>query len=153
MLISFLNNLNSAISSIVHAVGKMKLYQLSTSFFALLAIPISYVGLERGLSAVFAFWMVFITMLFVQVIAVLVLKKLMNISLKKYLKDVVLPIFLVVVLTFWIPYILVGQIEGWIKFVMTIIVSLIVNLFVIYFVGLTHYERKIVDDFINKLRL
>ncbi len=36
---------------------------------------------------------------------------------------------------------------------MTIIVSLIVNLFVIYFVGLTHYERKIVDDFINKLRL
>lgn len=52
----------------------MKLYQLSTSFFALLAIPISYVGLERGLSAVFAFWMVFITMLFVQVIAVLVLK-------------------------------------------------------------------------------
>ncbi|RKU63465.1 lipopolysaccharide biosynthesis protein [Parabacteroides sp. AF19-14] len=153
VLISFLNNLNSAISSIVHAVGKMKLYQLSTSFFALLAIPISYVGLERGLSAVFAFWMVFITMLFVQVIAVLVLKKLMNISLKKYLKDVVLPIFLVVVLTFWIPYILVGQIEGWIKFVMTIIVSLIVNLFVIYFVGLTHYERKIVDDFINKLRL
>lgn len=153
ILISFLNNLNATSSIVVHATGKMKLYQLSTSFSALLAIPLSYIGLKKGLPPVFAFWMVFFTMILAQIIAVVVLGKLINISLRNYLKKIILPIVEVILLTSWLPYILaINQLDGCLRFIITTIASLVTTSIVIYSIGLNVQEKGLIKDFVNKFK-
>lgn len=153
ILISFLNNLNSAISGVVHATGRMKLYQLSTSFTALLAIPLSYIGLKNGLPPVFALWIVFFTMILAQTVAVIVLKKLIDISIWGYVKKVILPIVGVIILTLWIPYIVIAnQSDGWIKFLTATAVSLFTSGIAIYFIGLNKQEKTLIKQLLNKLK-
>lgn len=152
ILTSFLTNLNAAISGVVHASGKMKLYQLTTSFAGLLSVPLAYLVLKNFDNPNWALLMAFFMMIVVQVISLLVLKGIVVFSIRSYLKAVIFPLLTIILFTFWIPFLMRVFIpEGWMRLGITILTSLIVVGTSIYFIGLTMSEKKIVANLLNRV--
>lgn len=150
ILISFLNNLNSAVSGVVHASGKMKAYQLSTSLLALLCIPLSYFALKMGGSADLALWMVFITMAITQTVALMVLKTIVQYRLKDYFIKVISPIVSVALTTFWIPSLITSTFqEGLLRLCIVFITSVLLVSISVLFMGLNRGERTLIFQMIS----
>lgn len=144
ILTSFINNLNSAISGVVHASGKMKVYQLTTSIMALSSIPLSYYSLKLGLPPETALWIVLITMLLVQIVALLVLKNIIKYSIKEYLSRVIIPILKVIICTIWIPYFIIRlSSPNFTRLIIVFLTSTTLTSVIIYFLGLNNDERKL----------
>ena len=153
ILISFVNNLNGAVSGVVYASGKMKLYQLSTSFTSYLCISLSYVMLKFGFDPEWALWMVFATMVITQIVALFVLKTIVSFKIADYLKRTIAPVFLVLISTLWVLSLIHFSMEEcWLRFVLVVISSLVTVALSVYLVGLSKSERALVNNMIkNKL--
>lgn len=149
LLISFLNNLNSAVSGVIHASGKMMVYQLSTSFTATMCVPLAYFALKNGGSPELALWMVFITMIFAQTVALFVLKSVIEFSFAKYFKSVILPIVKVAITTIWLPLLITYLFQdGWMRLIFVLITSIVIVSFTTLFLGLNKNERNIIIGFL-----
>ena len=152
IITSFLSNLNAAVSGVIHASGKMKVYQLSTSFVSLLSLPLSYLVLKLSGNPNHALLMVLFAMIAVQIVALFILKRIVEFSLKTYYKRVILPLILVVVTTFYIPYVISVCFEpSCIRACFNIITSFIFVVISIYFCGLSKSERQICNNYGKKI--
>ena len=152
ILISFVNNLNAAVSGIVHASGKMMLYQISTSFVSLLSLPMAYYLLKCGANPNWAIMMVFVTMVLVQIVSLYILKSIIEFSIFDYLRQVILPILLVIATTFCFPLIVNILITGgWIRLLINLGVSILTVSISVYTLGLNYEERVFCNNIIKKL--
>lgn len=153
LLTSFLNNLNGAISGVVHATGKMRLYQLSTSVTALLAVPSAYFILKLGADAEWALMMVVVTMVIAQTMALFVLKHLINFSIIEYCRKVIVPLFVVVAITAWIPFLIKTFFEtGWLRLILNTTLCVVSIPASFYCFGLQSNEKALVKEMIYKLK-
>lgn len=151
VLITFLNNMNSAVSAVVHASGKMKKYQLVGSTVNLLSIPIAYYALWLGNEPSAVFWVSLIFTLFMQYVSLLILKGIVDFSLLKYAKQVLMPFLLLILFSFAIPLIPFFYMEsGFARLVVVIAVSVISSGIILYLVGLNNSEKDLVKLFIVK---
>lgn len=149
---SFVNNLNSAVSGVVHASGKMKLYQVTGGLCILLSIPAAYLALSMGLAPEWALIMSFVCMSLAQIVALIVLKTIVEYSILRYVKEVIIPFLLVIITSFWLPYICRISIdEGFIRFLVVTLVSFVSTGFITYFIGLNKTERNAFKKGINKV--
>lgn len=152
VLTSFLNNLNAAVSGVVHASGKMKLYQLTGSFCVLLSIPFSYIALKLGAEPEWALIICFLTMIVTQIVALFVLKTIVEFSIKEYMLKVLVPFFAVVILSFWVPTLIHYHMNaGIIRFFVVSIISIISTAIVVYFLGLDKSEKALITPIVNKI--
>lgn len=96
---NFLNNLNAPLSNIVYATGHMRNYEVTFSAINLLIIPISFIVLKFGAPAEAAFLVYLIMTIFVQVGCLLVIRTLVAISLRYYVRALIVPIAIVACIT------------------------------------------------------
>ncbi|MBP3228650.1 MAG: hypothetical protein J6M53_07735 [Bacteroidaceae bacterium] len=96
VLSTMVNNLNSATSSVVHATGRMKHYQLWGSIVKMLSIPMAYVLLCYYDVPEIALACVFLMNVLGHTVCLFVVRTLVPLSLLDYLRRVVVPILLVV---------------------------------------------------------
>lgn len=151
IITSFVNNLNAAVSGVVHASGKMKLYQLSTSLVSLLSLPLSYIALKYEANPNIAMIVVLILTCIMQYISLLVLKQIVDFSITDYFKRVVWPVILVIAVTIFIPIFVCKFIEaGFMRLVINFIISIISVLVVVYLIGLTKTEKEYCKSFLKK---
>lgn len=151
VLTSFLNNLNAAVSIVVHASGKMRNYQVITSIIVLSAIPLSYVALKLGASPESSLWITFLTMVIVQMVSLFILRGIIDFSILAYFKRVLLPIAYVIVTTIWVPVVLnIVITPGIYQLISVLFLSMLITCFSIYFVGLDKSERDLVYSFIKR---
>lgn len=150
---SFLNNLNAAVSGVIHASGKMKRYQLATSITALLCIPLAYFLITVYHKPVLALWSVFITMLIVQIIALYILKIIVSeFSIKKYFANVIYPFILVVLFSFWIPIIIRKMLEpSFIRFIIVVVASVFTVAIESFFIAMKYEERNLLVSFVKSM--
>ena len=151
MATSLINNLNSPISLVVHATGKMKIYQLSTGFFSLLLVVVSVILLKIGLLPESVFVATFVVTAINQIVSLYILRSLVPFSLREYMKDVVSPCFLVTILAV-VPTLLLKEFlkENWVSFIIVIVFGVLISLISSYFVGMNQSERKMALQFVNK---
>lgn len=152
---SFLNNLNSAVSAVIHASGKMKKYQVLTSITAMMCIPLAYVVLIRGASPEWALIMVTLTMLFAQIVSVLILGTVIELSFLTYLTKIIWPLAMIIIATIWIPLIITSiMVEGWWRLIVNIIISVIAICFFYYHLALEQNEKELIDNILlSKLKM
>ena len=152
ILTSFINNLNAAVSGVIHASGKMMVYQTVTSFISILCIPASYFGLKYGLAPEFALLMVFLWTSLAQVAALFILKNIVTYSITDYVRKVLLPIIILILVTFW-PSLLIQSFmkEGILRLFIVGSVSVIVVALGIYFIALNKSEKSLINSFLAKL--
>lgn len=152
LITSLFNNLNAAISCVVHAIGKMKSYQVATSTVSLTAVPLAYVALKLGASPEWALWMVCFTMIFVQAVALCILKGLIKFSISEYCHRVLMPLLGVIALTIWIPGVIVCMVPpSFIRLLISVIVSCFSVMVSFYFIGLRKEEKEMIKVMINKM--
>lgn len=151
VLISFLNNMNSAVSGVVHATGKMRNYQLIGSLITLSSIPVAYYSLKMGGNPNSVFWISFVFTIFMQVASLLILRSIVHFSLRNYLKNVLLPFALVIFASFvfpLIPYYFMQS--GWWRFLLVLCISLSTSSISLYFFGLNHKEKDLIISIVMK---
>lgn len=108
--------------------------------------------MSMGCTPVFALWILFILMIFVQIAAMIVLKTIVNYSYKDYLEKVIFPIIRVVVLSFLFPYLLHHfMINGVTRFVLVVILAVITASVTTYCVGLSLSEKAILKTICRTL--
>lgn len=151
VLISFLNNLNSAVSGVVHATGKMRNYQVVGGLITLSSIPIAYYALKIGCNPDSVFWISLVFTGFMQIASLYILKSLVHFSLRKYTKEVLLPFVLVVVTSFIIPLIPYYFMQhGWWRFILVLFISLASSSISVYLIGLNQKEKELIKSIISR---
>lgn len=153
IMISFINNLNSAVSGVVHASGKMMTYQTVTSMIGMLCIPSSYIGLKLGLPPEFALWMVFAWTALAQTACLIILKSIIPYSLKDYLFKVIIPVVSLIAITIWPSLLLhMNMQEGVIRLLVVGTVSVIVVALGIYIIALNKSEKNLIKSMLTKIK-
>lgn len=153
VLIAFLNNMNSAVSAVVHATGRMKIYQVVTSLITLLSLPVSYFALRMGCNPDSVFWISFIFTLLMQIASLLILRSLISFSLKIYVKKVLYPFILVVISSFAIPLIphcILGN--GGVRFLLVFCLAVVFSSISFYLIGLDKKEKALINSILLKIR-
>ena len=146
LLNAFILTLNSSISTIVHASGKMKLYQLSGGSFSFISVAMVYIVLLCGARPEIALLTLPITDCLRQVAAVIILHRLEPLfGIGRYLKDVVLPFTLVAISTLG-TLILFRQLleEGFLRLIAVSAASAIFTCIYTYMLGLSKSEKGVV---------
>lgn len=149
---SFISNLNGAVSGVVHSSGNMKQYQLVGAIVNLAALPLVYLFLYLGFSPESALWVMLVIMAIGQFFALIILKTIVNYSLKDYAVKVILPIIKVAALSIILPYFLHSAMpSGILRFILISIFSVLETLIIASIVGTTSSEKAAIKVLINKV--
>ena len=153
VLTSFVNNLNAAVSNVVHATGKMMLYQITGSVCILMAIPLAYVVLRLGGTAELAIAMTLLSMIVTQIVALFVLRTLIEFSIRDYCSFTIFPMIKIVCISIWPSLLLhIFMDAGLLRLFCVGIVSILVSSSVIYRFGLSSSERNLLLGLIRKFK-
>lgn len=124
------------------ATGKVKIYQMVVGGILLLILPISYIVLKLGAPAYSVFIVHFCVESAAQFSRMFMLRKLINLPLWQYMKNIYIPIVTTVAVAIILPIIVHMQVEeGWIRFIavgFTCVLSVGISTF---FIGFTKHER------------
>lgn len=147
-----LSNFHTPLVQVVHAVGKQKLFQIFTSIIIFCIVPISYLILLCDASPENIYWVTIILVLINQCACLYALRKVFTFSLMEYLKEAVLPCFILSCTSIIIPicsssWIIVKQPLLHVTIVSAI--SVISVLFCSYIFALNNMERGIIKDFVK----
>ena len=149
VLITFLNNLNSAVSAVVHATGVMRNYQLIGSLINLLSLPFAYYALKIGCNPNSVFWISFVFTIFMQAGSLLILRTIISFSISKYIHQVLLPFIQVVATSFFIPLIPYFYFKTcFLRFAIVIVFAMLSSVMSIYFIGLNKKEKNLINSFL-----
>lgn len=155
LIIGQISTLSSPIANAIYAVGKMKSYQIFVSIITLMVLPISYVLLKMGLPPQTTMYVSIIVSVFAQMERIRQWKKVYDADVRAYVKSIVAPCVSVVVVTFLLTILLKHYViitHSDILFVfLFVILTLPVNIFAIYFIGLKRSERELINNKLKKL--
>ena len=137
----------------VHATGKLKKFQLVEGTLLLTIVPISYVGLKWfNLSpySVIAVYLIVETL--TQFVRVWIIYPMISLSIGRYFKDIILQIFKILIpigITVYLLY-TYNYCNSFGSLITNVLVSLIITVLSIYFLGLSSGERA---PILNKIQL
>lgn len=141
---TFINNLNTPVSYVVHATGKMKTYQIATSSVELAVLPIAYWILSLGTPP----WIVFIVAFFFvavgQVVSLFVLRRIEPFSIKAYCKNIY-PLLIITIVSVIIACCVSRFLQqGFVRFFVVLLSSTVVICVLSYFFVLSQSEKEII---------
>lgn len=146
-LLDVLSNLHTTVAK---AYGKIRNYQIIISLVLFLNLPLSYVCLRGGAPPESTYWVYSFVSILLLIIRLLIIKRMVGFSVVSYIKDVLCPISIVVILCLPLPVYLNKLIPesfiGLLVFTIISTISLIVSLFSF---GITASERNFI---VNKLK-
>ena len=152
ILISFVNNLNSAVSGVIHASGHMMLYQTVSSSVSLMCIPTAYLLLKYGYSPNYALLMVLLWTTISQYVSLLIMKRVISFTLTSYMKEVLWPLIKTIALSAVIPAIIhYNMEEGWARFLLTSSSCLVMSTLCSYLFALQPTEKEMIKEYIRKI--
>lgn len=145
-------SMNSPITTIVQAAGKVKMYHGLVDGFAMISLPIIYLLFLNGAPPYIAFLVVISVFLVAHIIRLFVLKQTIEFSILTYIKKIVLPASIIVTISYgfintvvaYLPTTLLGVL-------ITILLSFIITLVLCVVFLLSSEERQIVCNYLTSL--
>lgn len=141
---AFIGNLNSAVSTVVHATGQMKKYQLVNSFVLLTVLPLTYAALYFGANPIFALSISFVIMVLMQMVSLVILKDLIRFSILDYFRKIILPILIVSMISCIFPILLkfIMQ-ESLLRLLISVLVSVLCIIPLSYYLLFDDREKSV----------
>ena len=141
-------------SHIVHATGKMRLFQVTNGILNLILIPIVYILLYMGYRPESIFVLFILMNIIIQIVSWMILHRLVpEFSVIIYLRQVVLPLCVVIVLSILLPYFFhVKMDSGFIRLFVVLLSSIVSIVIFGFFMALSRNEREMVMGYVNKMR-
>ena len=94
----FFNQLTMGLTTAIEAIGRVKLLHLLIGALHIVSIPVAYILFKLGFPAPTVFWCIVIEELVSAIFRVILAKKLINISIRMYIQDVVCRVLFVIVI-------------------------------------------------------
>jgi O-antigen/teichoic acid export membrane protein len=142
LLTSLINNLNAATSGVVHATGEMRDYQLWGSIIRVSSVVFAFFLIkefdipELGLVAVL------LCASIAHAVGLVIVKKLVGLYIRDYLKKVVFPVLIVLFVSTIIAYAVhLLMAEGFLRLIIVIFVSLVSVCLLCFYVAFEENER------------
>jgi len=145
------NSFSNSLSTSVLATGRIRNYQLLVGGAMLLSLPISYIFLTLGYEPYITLVITVIMSTIALIIRLVILQKLIQFPIGKFIREVVLSAILItalvnIILYFTIPY----WGNGLIRIPVVVIIAFSSVCILGYAIGITRAERTIVNDFFLK---
>ena len=151
LLNMIISSLNTPVSQVVHATGKMKNYQLGTSIVICSLLPISWLCLKLGFNPIIVYWVSLAITVINQIVCNLLLKRVFEYSIKDYMVKVIAPCCYFSVIVPIIPFLLSTIIpSSLIRLIITFAISCLISIVVAYYIVLDKTEKGMVIGFIRK---
>lgn len=149
-----ITSMNTPLSQVVHATGKMKVYQIGTSLVICSILPISYFFLKIGYSAVSTFIVCIVISIINQIVCLFLLRRIFTFSIRKYNSLVVFPCMLLTIASPVVPYLLHYYInESFGRLLIVTITSIGVTLGLAYVIVLTKDEKRLIVSYLEKIKV
>ena len=146
-----IGGLNTPVTQVIHATGKMKNYQIGTSLVMCSVLPISWLFLKVGGSPITVYIVSLCITCINQMVCLLILKHEFPYSIRDYLKSIILPCFLVSLASIIIPIALhYTMASSFIRLVLVAITGVGGVILFAYYFALNAYEKGMVNDFVKK---
>lgn len=149
LVITFDSSFGGPISTAQTATGKIKIYQIVVGGIMLMILPLAYIILKIWHTNPETVYIVYLCVVFVAHIArMIIIQPMIQLSLRKYFKEVVIPILLVTIVALPIPIIVYYLIDdnsvG--SFIIICSVSVASVIGSVYYGGLKKTERILVKE-------
>lgn len=143
---SLIQTLTRPLVTVVHAVGKMKGPNLTAGIVLLLAVPMTYVLLKMGMDPVSVFAINLIPWLLETFFELYFENKYIGFPIWGFYKKVYLVVFPIALLLVSVPYLahVYLPMDGWGRFLVVCIISVITSAVTIYYLGLSKHLREMV---------
>ena len=151
---SLVNNLNSATSGVVHATGVMRDYQFWGSLISIASVPIAYLLLTVYPIPELALISVMACSALGHFVCLFVVKRLVGMSVLDYIKEVVWPIIVVLVLSSLISFPVHYYMEsGALRLVIVTFLSVVSVSITLYSFALNKSEKKLLVQLLRSLAI
>ncbi|MBQ8704159.1 MAG: hypothetical protein IJ524_07270 [Bacteroidales bacterium] len=152
LLTSLITNLNWATSGVVHATGIMRNYQVSGSLIRMLSVPIAFVILKYYKIPELALLSVLLCQMVAHAVGLFVVRGLVEMSIRDYCSKVVIPIFMIMILSSGLTWCLHSfMCEGFFRLIVVSIFNLILVSSLFYFFGFNLSEKEMVNSILRKV--
>jgi membrane protease YdiL (CAAX protease family) len=150
-----LNTIEPAMSgpliTAINSIGKLKKYQIITSFIIFANLPLSFLFLLVGFSPTWVI-IISISLNIISIIwRIIFLYNKIKFPILRYLYDVIFPILIISICSVMLTYISYIFFIDWIRLLITCIVSTISIILLVYLFGLKTQERILFKNYIFKL--
>ena len=153
LIFCLVDSLSGPLWTSMQAMGKIRNYQILTSCLLLLNLPVSYLALKSGCAPDVIFYIQIGICFVILCVRVLFSNKYASLPIMSYLKEVILPIALVIIISLPLPLIISLETDGWFRLLITSFFSVLAIMTSIWLIGLKNDERKFVlKYFLSKMK-
>ena len=149
---ALLDSLKSGIPAVVQASGKIKWFQIINSTLLLLGLPITFLLFKFGYPPHYSITVYIIISVINIFINIILLKKIINFDVKFLMQTSYYRAFLVSLSAIPLFFIVPLFNESITRFIITVILSIIYYIIVVYFIGLESKEKNMVKSGLNILK-
>ena len=152
LIASVLSQYSVGLISAISAVGNIRNYQIVISVILLINIPLSYFCLKNGMPPYFCILSFIVTEAISLVVRVLFAYKIVGIQPLKFLRDVICPLSLCILVSFFLsimPRMLIDN--SLLRFVSVCCISVVTFLFSAWFIALNKEERLVFVGLYHKI--
>lgn len=148
-----INSISTPLMTAARAPGKMKTYELTLGIFQILIFVASWLFLKLGFGAVSIYFIAIIVNMLMFLSRLIIVNKLICLPVKSFLKDVLLPMIIIVIFSYLIAYAFKKIMpENLIYSIVTILFAMILSVIMMYYIGFNKVERiKLTDMVKSKL--
>lgn len=135
----------------IQATGKIKTYNIILGSLLLLTIPACYVGVKLGCSPTVLLVISLAITILGQVVRIVCLNRLAGLSIPTYIREVLVNIFIVIIVSSIIPSILAFCIEESVfRLILITTTSVLCSGLTVFYIGMNSMERKSVITIIKQ---
>lgn len=141
---SLIECVSGTLITAAQASGKIKLYQTVVGGLLLLILPFSYIFLKMGYPPQIILYITIFFSIIVLIARLLIVRSLINLSLRKFSEKVFYAILLVTPCSMALPYYIYFNLkQGILRFLIVSIISFLSILISVYFFGISSNEKNI----------
>lgn len=154
LIVSMIHVLSNTMITAVLATGDIKKYQIIVGGLGMLVFPLAWLSFYLGLSPETAYFATIAVFLCQLMCRIKLLKDMIGMSPKQYIREVVLKVIVVTILVSLLPIALVYTLDdNFLRFIIVGFISVISCILCIWLLGLNSAERLFFIDSINKIKI
>ena len=154
LIIMVISSLNTPLSQVVHATGMMKSYQIGTSVVIFSILPVAWIVLKFGGTPSTVYIVSLIMTIINQVACMILLNKIFPYQYSEYLKEVIMPCVIVLVLAPIMPlcfhFLLTSS---FMRLVVVLFLGICSTGIISYFMAMNDSEKTLVKSIIKKVNI
>lgn len=154
LLFAMSESLAGPLVTVMLATGKIRNYQLVVGGCQLLNLPLSYLFLKNGYPPETIFVIAIVVSVLCEMARLVMLRKMINISVRDFLINVYLNVIIVTVISSVLPYFVlqIHCIESLGAFIFICFITVVSTITTIYIIGCNKHDKQIIRIGINKIR-